>query len=69
MKIALVQQSAGPDRTRNLERALDAMGRAASEGADLVVFPELAIDRFFPQRPDDPGAAEIAEPIPGPTCD
>lgn len=69
MKIALVQQSAGPDRARNLERALEAMGRAASEGADLVAFPELAIDRFFPQRPDDPEAAEIAEPIPGPTCD
>lgn len=69
MKIALVQQTAGPDRTRNLERALDAMGRAASAGADLVAFPELAIDRFFPQRPDDPGAAALAEPIPGPTCD
>ena len=69
MKIALVQQAAGPDRVRNLERALDAMGRAAANGARLVAFPELAIDRFFPQRPDDPGAADLAEPIPGPTCD
>ncbi|WP_420462422.1 carbon-nitrogen hydrolase family protein [Candidatus Palauibacter sp.] len=69
MKIALVQQSAAPDRTRNLERALDAMGRAAADGAGLVAFPELAIDRFFPQRPDDPAAADLAEPIPGPTSD
>ena len=69
MKIALVQQSAAPDRSHNLERALDAMGRAAAEGAELVAFPELAIDRFFPQRPDDPDAADLAEPIPGPTAD
>ncbi|WP_419948909.1 carbon-nitrogen hydrolase family protein [Candidatus Palauibacter sp.] len=67
MKIALVQQSAAPDRTHNLARALEAMGRAAAEGAQLVAFPELAIDRFFPQRPDDPAAADLAEPIPGPT--
>ena len=69
MKVALVQQSAAPDRTRNLERALAAMARAAAEGAQLVAFPELTIDRFFPQRPDDPGAADLAEPIPGPTSD
>ena len=69
MKIALVQQSAAPDRTRNLQRALDAMGRAAAEGAGLVAFPELAIDRFFPQRPDERAAADLAEPIPGPTSD
>ncbi|WP_419941427.1 carbon-nitrogen hydrolase family protein [Candidatus Palauibacter sp.] len=69
MKVALVQQSAAPDRTRNLERALAAMGRAAAEGAQLVAFPELAIDRFFPQCPDDPAAADLAEPIPGPTSD
>ncbi|WP_419165644.1 carbon-nitrogen hydrolase family protein [Candidatus Palauibacter sp.] len=69
MKIALVQQSAAPDRIHNLERALGAMGRAAAEGAGLVAFPELAIDRFFPQRPDDRAAADLAEPIPGPTSD
>ncbi|WP_419163822.1 carbon-nitrogen hydrolase family protein [Candidatus Palauibacter sp.] len=69
MKIALVQQSAGPDRARNLERALDAMGHAAAAGARLVAFPELAIDRFFPQRRNNPAAADLAEPIPGPASD
>lgn len=69
MKIALIQQHAGPDRPANLARALDAMGRAADAGARLVCFAELAIDGFFPQRPDDPGAAALAEPIPGPTAD
>ncbi|MDX1579180.1 MAG: carbon-nitrogen hydrolase family protein [Gemmatimonadota bacterium] len=69
MRIALVQQKAGPDRHENLARALHAMGRARTVGADLVAFPELAIDRFFPQREEDPAAEELAEPIPGPTAD
>lgn len=69
MRIALVQQAAGPDRAANLARALEAMGRARETGADLVAFPELAIDRFFPQRERDPEAVRIAEPIPGPTTE
>lgn len=69
MKIALVQQRAGEDRNENLSRALDAMGVAAANGAELVCFAELAIDGFFPQRENDPGAAAVAEPIPGPTAD
>jgi len=69
LKIALIQQTAGPDRGHNLERALAAMGRAAEGGAQLVAFAELAIDGFFPQRPGDASAAALAEPIPGPTAD
>jgi N-carbamoylputrescine amidase len=69
MRIALVQQAAGEARARNLARALDAMGRARELGADLVAFAELAIDRFFPQHETDRSAADIAEPIPGPTAD
>ncbi len=69
MRIALVQQEATADRGANLERALDAMRRAKAGGAGLVAFAELAIDRFFPQREDDPTAPGIAAPIPGPTAD
>ncbi len=73
MKIGLIQQAAGPDRQRNLERALHAMDRAKRAGAELVAFPELAIDRFFPARPAGPAGLDIerirrlTEPIPGPT--
>lgn len=67
MRVALIQQHAGPERERNVERALGAMGRAADEGADLVVFPELAVDRFFPRKERWEGAADLAEPVPGPT--
>lgn len=67
MRVALVQQHAGPDREDNLERALVAMDRAADRGAELVAFPELAVDPFFPRRKGWEGAADLAEPVPGPT--
>jgi N-carbamoylputrescine amidase len=69
MRLALAQQSAGLDRVENLHRALDAMQRAATEGAQVVAFPELAVDRFFPQHAEDSTAADRAEPIPGPMTD
>ncbi len=68
-RIALVQQAAGSDRRVNIERALDAMGDAAGRGAEIVAFAELAVDRFFPQRTDDPTAGDLAETIPGPLAD
>jgi len=42
------------------------MEEAASEGAQLVAFPELAFDRFFPQYPDFPSLSDLAEWVPGP---
>jgi predicted amidohydrolase len=67
MRIALAQLAAGPDRGANLERALDTMAVARRGGADLIVFPEVVLDPFFPQRRHDPGALALAEPVPGPT--
>lgn len=67
MRMALIQQHASADREANLERALEAMGRAADRGADLAVFPELAVDRFFPRKERWEGAADLAERVPGPT--
>ena len=69
MRIALAQLSASPDRALNLERALESMDRAAGEGAQLIAFPELAVDQFFPQYENANEAALAAEPIPGPTSD
>jgi N-carbamoylputrescine amidase len=69
MLLALIQQHADPDRSANLAHALDAMERANAVGAEMVVFPELAIDRFFPQHPSSSDAKTVAEPIPGPTAD
>lgn len=69
MRIALVQQHAGPDREENLARAVATMERARAAGAELVAFAELAVDRFFPQVPDSEVARRVAEPIPGPTSE
>lgn len=69
MRIALIQRAAGPDREENRARGLAALDRAASAGADLVAFAELAFDPFHPQRrPGGPPLA-LAEPVPGPTTD
>lgn len=69
MRIALLQQHAGEDRAENLDRALHNMGLAAERGAQLVVFSEVALTRFFPQHRGFTDASEWAEPIPGPTAD
>ncbi|MEJ2546411.1 MAG: nitrilase-related carbon-nitrogen hydrolase [Gemmatimonadota bacterium] len=69
MRIALIQNEPGPDRVENLERALASMRAARKAGAALVAFPELALDRFFPQYRTCGWADAVAEPIPGPTTD
>lgn len=69
MRIALAQLSAGPDRSANLARVLETMTAAKRAGAELIAFPEVILDRFFPQVPGDREALKLAEPIPGPTSD
>jgi N-carbamoylputrescine amidase len=66
MKIALVQQHASPDKTDNIRRGLEAVDRAATAGAELVAFAELAFERFHPQRPADADPLRLAETVPGP---
>jgi predicted amidohydrolase len=61
---AVVQTSSGPDERRNLARAAELVGEAASGGARLVVLPEVVAWRG--PREAEP---EHAEPIPGPTAD
>jgi len=69
MKIALVQQSAGPDRAANLARGVRAAEAAAVAGAKLVMFAELAFERFHPQHHANGDPLALAESIPGPTTD
>lgn len=72
MRLALAQIVSTPDRATNLERALRAMDEAAAAGAEMVVFPEVVLDRFFPAQrrsvcplPVD----DLAEPVPGPVTE
>ena len=69
MNIALVQQRALADRETNTNKGLASVRRAASEGAEVVCFAELAFEPFHPQRRATPEVLALAEPIPGPTTD
>jgi N-carbamoylputrescine amidase len=67
VKIALVQQHATPEKSENVRRGLTAVDEAAAHGAAIVVFAELAFERFHPQRPASGDPSRLAEPVPGPT--
>ena len=69
MKIALIQQTATQDRSANLEKGLAAARQAASEGAELIAFAELAFEPFYPQKRASGDPAELAEPVPGPVTE
>lgn len=69
VRIALVQQHASSDRSKNTQRGLAAVRHAAAAGANIVCFAELAFDPFFPQDPATPQSPQLAEPIPGPTTE
>lgn len=69
MKIALIQHASSTENARNIEKGLAAVEEAAGNGADLIVFPELAFTRFFPQHRLEGDRFRLAESIPGPITD
>lgn len=69
MKVALIQQHATRSKEDNVARGIQALEEAASQGAQLVAYPELAFTFFLPQYPFSPKSLAFAEPIPGPTTE
>jgi N-carbamoylputrescine amidase len=69
VRLALIQQHAAADRAVNIQRGMDAVRRAAADGAALVVFAELAFTPFYPQHPATGEVRALAEPVPGPTTE
>lgn len=65
MKIALVQQTVSDDIDDNLSRGLAALEEAASNGAKLVAYAELAFEPFYPCRRSDGNHLALAHTIPG----
>lgn len=49
MKLALIQMSNLGSVEANLNKSLKAIEKAASQGAELVLFPEVQLTEFFPQ--------------------
>jgi N-carbamoylputrescine amidase len=69
VKIALIQQHATENYEENLKRGIESFHQAASSGAKLIGFAELAFSQFLPQLPSSQESLEKAEPIPGPTTE
>ena len=69
MKIALVQQYAGPDKFENVARGLRAFESAARAGAQVIGFAELAFEPFYPQNPAGLDSRGQPEAVPGPITD
>jgi N-carbamoylputrescine amidase len=65
-RVGLVQMSATSDPENNLQHAMEWVGKAAAEGAQIVCLPELFQTQYFCQR-EDAALFDLAESIPGPT--
>ena len=66
MKLALIQQAAGPDRQANVQKGIELAKQAAAAGANIICFAELAFDQFYPQKQADKESLNAAVTIPGP---
>ena len=69
LKVALIQQYATKDINDNIKSAVASFEQAAKQGAQLVVFAELAFTHFYPQKPSDGKNEQLAETIPGLTTE
>jgi predicted amidohydrolase len=64
--VALAQTSAQVEREVNVRKAMGLIDEAKKRGADLICFPEMSLDIFFPQFRGDRSFFSKAERIPGP---
>lgn len=48
MRLALIQMSDSGSMESNIEKSINSVKEAASQGADLVLFPEVQLTEFFP---------------------
>lgn len=64
IKVGIIQQKRSADKAVNMQKSVEAIGRAASMGAELVVLQELHASLYFCQV-EDTDLFDLAEPIPG----
>ncbi len=67
MKISTAQIQCTNDIEANKLQAIKLIEKAASEGADLIAFPEMSILEFFPRKPHQYDFFKLAEPLQGET--
>ncbi len=68
LKVALIQQTCNGQREENLKRSIEGIRKAAAQGANLILLPELHADPYFCQT-EDTKYFDLAEPIPGPSTE
>lgn len=68
INVGLIQQTCSDQPEENLQKSIDAIDKAAQQGAQLVVLQELHCSRYFCQQ-EDPDYFDLAEQVPGPTTD
>jgi len=68
LKTALIQQKCSNDKHENIEQSREMITKAAKSGARLIALQELHSDPYFCQT-ENPSLFDLAEPIPGPTCE
>lgn len=66
--LGLIQMKCEKEAHRNLTHAIEMLHAAARQGAQVAVLPELFLTEYFCQT-EDYAVFDLAEPIPGPTCD
>lgn len=64
MKVAIAQLTSTLDKTQNLQKAVEYVGKAKAAGADFVIFPEMYSAAATPKSGVRP--SEVAEPLDGP---
>ena len=69
MKLALIQERVLDHKSVNIEKSVAAVRRAVADGAQLIAFPELGFEPFYPQHQATDAVRELAEPVPGPTTE
>lgn len=68
LKVALVQHDCTADREENIRKSSDGIRRAAAQGAQLVVLPELHCGLYFCVT-EETACFDRAETIPGPSTE
>lgn len=68
LKIGILQQHNGADRTENMNRLAEGIRGLAADGAQLIVLQELHNGLYFCQT-EDIDVFDQAEPIPGPSTE
>ncbi|MGY6587208.1 MAG: carbon-nitrogen hydrolase [Wenzhouxiangella sp.] len=65
-RVAVVQHAMGEDLDLNHDTTLAGIERAARQGAELILLPELHASEYFCKY-QDPDLFDLAEPLDGPT--